>query len=66
VVPNSKPHSSSGNGTEARIKRFRQDWKAGVIDVSSVIPRIENELFAEVEGIRRMMTITCVDTNAFN
>jgi hypothetical protein len=54
------------NGGEAKIKRFRDDWKAGAIDLSSVFPRIENEQLAEVIEIRRMMTIKGVDTNAFN
>lgn len=45
------------DGGEAVIKRFRDDYEAGLHDLSTVYPIIDNEQLASVEEISRMMTL---------
>ena len=42
---------------EAAIKRFLDDYEAGLHDLSAVYPKINNEQLANVEKIDRMMTL---------
>ena len=45
------------DGGEAAIKRFLDDYEAGLHDLSAVYPRIDNEQLASVEEIGRMMAL---------
>ena len=45
------------DGGEAAIKRFLDDYEAGLHDLTAVYPRIDNEQLASVEEIGRMMTL---------
>jgi hypothetical protein len=45
------------DGGEAVIKRFLEDYEAGLHNLSAVYPTIENEQLASVEKIGRMMEL---------
>jgi hypothetical protein len=45
------------DGGETLIKRFLDDYEAGLHDLSTVYPRIDNEQLASVEGIGQMMRL---------
>jgi hypothetical protein len=49
---------------EVMIKRFLDDYEAGLHDLSNVYPRIDNEHLASVEGIGRMMVLKGVHRDA--
>ena len=51
------------DGGEAEIKRFLKDYEAGLHDLTSVYPRIDNEQLASVEQIGRMMELKGVRIN---
>jgi hypothetical protein len=44
------------DGGEAVIKRFVEDYEAGLHDLTSVYPKIDNEYLANVPGISRSMS----------
>ena len=49
---------------EAAIKRFLDDYEAGIHDLSTIFPKINNEQLANVEKIDRMMTLKGVRRDA--
>jgi hypothetical protein len=49
---------------EVVIKRFLDDYEAGLHDFSTVYPRIDNERLASVEAISRMMELKGVRWDA--
>jgi hypothetical protein len=51
---------------EAVIKRFLDDYEAGLHDFSTVYPRIDNEQLASVEAIGRMVALKGVCWDAGN
>jgi len=54
------------DGGEAAIKRFLDDDQAGVLDLTTVYPRVDNEQLANVEEIGRMMALKGVDLHGVN
>ena len=54
------------DGGEATIRRFLDDYEAGLYDLTSVYPRIDNEQLAAVEEIGRMMALKRVDLHGGN
>jgi hypothetical protein len=54
------------DGGEAAIRRFLDDYEAGLHDLTSVYPRIDNEELAAVEEIGRMMALKRVDLHGGN
>jgi hypothetical protein len=52
------------DGGEAAIKQFHEDYEAGIVNLSSVYPKIENEQLADVEEIGRMMALKGMNRNA--
>jgi hypothetical protein len=52
------------DGGEAAIKRFLDDYEAGLHDFSTVYPRIDNEQLASVEEIGKMMTLKGIPYDA--
>jgi len=51
------------DGGEATIRRFLDDYEAGLYDLTSVYPRIDNEQLAGVEEIGRMIVLKGVRWN---
>jgi hypothetical protein len=45
------------DGGEAEIKRFNDDYEAGLHDLTAVYPKIDNEYLANVSEISRMMSL---------
>jgi len=54
------------DGGEVAIKRFLDDYEAGLHDLSAVYPRIDNEQLATVEGIGQMMALKGICGDAGN
>ena len=54
------------DGGEAAIRRFLDGYEAGLYDLTSVYPRIDNEQLAAVEEIGRMMALKRVDLHGGN
>jgi hypothetical protein len=54
------------DGGEAIIKRFIEDNNAGLHDLTSVYPKIDNEQLACVEEIGRMMALKGIRWDADN
>jgi hypothetical protein len=54
------------DGGEVTIKRFMEDYEAGLHDLTAVYPRIDNEELASIEEIARMMSLKGVKLNAGN
>jgi hypothetical protein len=52
------------DGGEAAIKRFHEDYKAGIIKLPSVYLKFENEQLADVEAISRMLKLKGMSKNA--
>ena len=52
------------DGGEAAIRRFLDDYEAGLHVLSAVYPRIDNEQLASVEGIAKMAALKGVRVNA--
>ena len=52
------------DGGETAIKSFLEEYEAGMIDLSSIYPKIDNEQLASVEEIGRMMTLKGVRLDA--
>jgi hypothetical protein len=52
------------DGGETAIKQFLEDYEAGIVNLSSVYPKIGNQQLADVEEIGRMMALKGVRCNA--